>query len=159
MSRDLDTEIAIELERLRHLIAVHEPLLDQCANSVPSAIELSALAALLHSFYTGIENLFKRIVISIDKSLPQGDAWHRQLLETIAVKIVARDAVVSRLLLDKLSQYLAFRHVFRHAYSFDLRWEKMAWLVLNVRPTLEQVELELTLFLQNHRASGATDPS
>ncbi len=36
-------------------------------------------------------------------------------------------------LVDRLRPYLAFRHVFRHAYAFDLNWKKMEPLVRELR--------------------------
>ena len=89
-------------------------------------IERSALAAMLHSFYTGIENIFKRVAVEIDGEPPTGDFWHRQLLDRMACPRRDRPAVISKTLKDKLRTYLEFRHVFRHAYTFELRWEKMA---------------------------------
>ena len=53
---------AAEREQLRRLLAGMAPLLARCHQTAPNEIELSALAAMLHSFYTGIENIFKRVV-------------------------------------------------------------------------------------------------
>jgi hypothetical protein len=57
-----------------------QPLLSKCRETVPTDIELSALAAVLHSFYTGVENIFKRLAVEVDGQPPQGEAWHRDLL-------------------------------------------------------------------------------
>lgn len=51
-----------------------QPLLSQCQETVPNEIELSALAATLHSFYTGIENLFKRVAVELDGQPAHGEA-------------------------------------------------------------------------------------
>lgn len=59
-----------------------------------------------------------------------------------------RGALISESLRDILSEYLAFRHVFRQAYSFDLRWDKMSALVLNCETTFRRLETELEAFLQ-----------
>ncbi len=50
--------MGVEEAQLEQLLALYHPLLEKCRLEEPSPIELSALAALLHSFYTGIENLF-----------------------------------------------------------------------------------------------------
>ena len=42
-------QVVVEREQLNHLIETHRPLLVKCANAPPDAIELSALAAMLHS--------------------------------------------------------------------------------------------------------------
>ncbi len=54
----LNQEVAVDREQLEHLIRTHGVLLDKCAQTEPDVIELSALAAFLHAFYTGSENIF-----------------------------------------------------------------------------------------------------
>lgn len=53
-------KIEFELEQLRQLLATHRELIATCREREPTAIELSALSMLLHSFYTGVENIFQR---------------------------------------------------------------------------------------------------
>ncbi len=43
---------------------------------------------------------------------------------------------------------MEFRHVFRHAYTFDLRWDRMKTLVLGCEETLRLVEGELDGFFK-----------
>ncbi|MCX6895709.1 MAG: hypothetical protein NTZ16_09485 [Verrucomicrobia bacterium] len=139
---------ATEREQLRRLLAVIQPLLAQCRTQAPSDVELSALAAMLHSFYTGVENLFKRVSVELDNSPVAGDAWHRDLLLRMKAPTATRPALLSGALHDTLLEYLRFRHVFRNAYSFDLDWQKMSPLVLNVEATLKQLEQALDKFLE-----------
>ena len=127
---------------------MHRPLLDRCHDTLPNNIEISALAAMLHSFYTGIENLFKRIAIYVDSNSPHGESWHSHLLKNIAEDTQNRPAVISESLQSQLQNYLNFRHVFRHAYSFELRWNKMAPLVLECEDTFQLLELQLDSFLK-----------
>lgn len=91
----LRKQFDVEREQLRHLLDVHGSLLDKCVIEEPTDIELSALATMLHSFYTGIENIFKRIAVEIDGAPPGGDTWHRDLLNSMAVPAGKRDAVIS----------------------------------------------------------------
>jgi len=144
----LAKQINVEREQLRRLIEIHSRLLANCASQPPNEIELSALAAFLHSFYTGLENIFKRVAVELDGEAPSGEAWHRQLLDAMAAPTSLRGALISESLRNTLSEYLAFRHVFRQAYSFDLRWEKMSALVLNCEAAFQRLEKELEAFLQ-----------
>ena len=41
---------------------------------------------------------------------------------------------------------MQFRHLFRHAYIFNLRWEMMKTLVVDCEPTLKLLEDELDRF-------------
>lgn len=143
-------QVRVELEQINHLIEVHSSLLVKCAHAKPDVIELSALAALLHSFYTGIENIFKRVAIEIDGAMPRGESWHRQLLNSMVQPNEFRHAVISPGLHERLKFYLEFRHVFRQAYSFQLHWEKMSQLVLGCVDTLHQLESELDSFFETN---------
>lgn len=142
----LQKQVAVEREQLNTLLQVHHSLLTKCVTVQPDVTEISALAAMLHSFYTGIENLFKRVAVELDTSLPRGEYWHRQLLDSMTRPGPARPAAISESLRIVLRDYLDFRHVFRQAYTFQLRWEKMNDLVQGCEKTLRQLELELDLF-------------
>lgn len=91
----------------------------------------------------GLENILKRIATEIDGGLRQGEAWHRHLLDSMARPTKLRDAVISEGLYETLSEYLAFRHVVRQSYSFNLQWEKMSALVLNLETTMRNAEDEV----------------
>lgn len=101
---------------------------------------------MLHSFYTGIENLFKRVAIHLDHGMPQGAMWHSRILDSMVVPTEYRPLMISGELRDTLRGYLSFRHVFRHAYAFELRWSKMSPLVLECEKTLQWLEQELDRF-------------
>ncbi len=143
----LRKHVSVEREQLNRLVEVHRPVLDKCDSVAPSNIELSAMASMLHSFYTGIENIFKRIALETDGCLPSSSTWHRDLLDTMTRRTEDRPEVVSEALRESLREYLEFRHVFRQAYSFELRWDKMSRLVLDCEKTLRQLEEELDTFL------------
>lgn len=98
---------------------------------------------MLHAFYNGVENLFKRIAIESGEGLPTGDIWHRRLLDQMAASTGARPAVIADDLHSRLRLYLDFRHVFRHSYTFDLRWDKMQELVLHCDETLTRLRHSL----------------
>lgn len=140
---------ATEREQLQRLLSGIHPLLAQCRESVPNEVELSALAATLHSFYTGIENIFKRVSIELDGEPVRGDSWHRELLGRMKAPALRRPALLPEALHDELLEYLRFRHVFRSAYSFDLDWRKMSHLVLKLEETFQQLERALDVFMKN----------
>ena len=146
MSHKLRRQIDIERQQLRRLLETHRPLLEKCGSTFPDTVELSALAALLHSFYTGVENILKRIAIEIDGGLPSSEFWHRQLVDRMADSNPQRPSVLSAELRGRLRGYLDFRHVFRHAYVFELRWKKMAELVLGLEATHSLFDLQLAGF-------------
>ncbi len=143
---ELKREIGVERESLERLLAMHHDLIVKCGTTAPDPIETSALSAMLHSFYTGIENLFKRVAIHLDHGMPQGAMWHSRILDSMVVPTEYRPLMISGELRDTLRGYLSFRHVFRHAYAFELRWSKMSPLVLECEKTLQWLEQELDRF-------------
>ena len=124
-------------------------MLSKCRETAPNEIELSALAATLHSFYTGIGNFFKRVSVELDGEALRGDNWHRDLLQRMKTPLPPRPALLPETLHDELLEYLRFRHVFRNAYSFDLDWRKMSHLVLKLEETFRQLEQALDAFLKS----------
>lgn len=144
----LSAQVNLELEQLDQLLATYGPLLRRSERAVPDQVELAALAAMLHSYYNGVENLLKRIAFETGEGLPAGDVWHRRLLDQMAEPNDARPAVLTEALRTRLRWYLDFRHVFRHSYTFDLRWSKMRDLVAHCEETLTALRGSLTVFLE-----------
>jgi hypothetical protein len=64
----------IEREQLRRLLSGIHGLIVNCHDRAPTEVELAALAATLHSFYTGSENIFKRIAVELGRQPVRGDA-------------------------------------------------------------------------------------
>ena len=155
MWHELQEEVELELAQLRALVESFHPLLSKTKTSAPDTVETVALAGFLHSFYTGIENVFKRVALHTGGALPDGGSWHTQLLDGMARRQENRVAVLSQGLHDILLDYLTFRHVFRHAYSFELQWRKMAPLVAECETTFRRLEQDMTCFLEGLDDSDA----
>jgi len=85
----------------------------------------------LHAFYSGIENLFRRVAQEMGEGLPRGNSWHSQLLRNMALEIPqVRPRVIREETRDRLEEFLRFRHVVRHAYGYELKWRRM-WDLLD----------------------------
>ncbi len=91
-------------------------------------MELAGVAALIHNFYNGVENVLKQLVIFKGLSIPQGSSWHIELIE-----MCVANRTISQSTAGMLKEYLSFRHFFSHAYSFDVDEERIA-------PLLERIE-------------------
>jgi hypothetical protein len=101
---------------------------------------------MLHAFYTGVENIFKRVVVETGGTMPRGEYWHSELLNAVAQSAPGRERVISSETRLNLKQFLEFRHVFRQGYSFQLKWEKMSPLVGSVLELFAELKQELEKF-------------
>jgi hypothetical protein len=143
----LRRQIATEREYLRRELADNALLIQRATIAAPDRAEITVLAVTLNSLYSGVENVFKRVVAASGETLPTGSAWHQHLLEKMALPGPQRPALISQALADTLKDYLKFRHFFRGAYAFQLQWENMVDLVSNCQNVFAQFEAELDLFL------------
>lgn len=129
---DLAEYLDAEMENIRSVAA---GLPNHARLQRLSALELAGVAALLNSFYNGIENILKQILLSQKTAVPQGATWHRDLLN-LAVK----KKIISKVFADNLKPYMAFRHFFSHSYSFDLDPARLAPLVKTLPATMKTFE-------------------
>jgi hypothetical protein len=152
VDRKVVSQIEFELGQIDLLLENYAELLEQVKQGEPDLVEVTAVASVLHSFYNGLENIFLSIAKGIDAQVPTGAQWHRELLTRMAKATPMRQAVLTEALLQRLADYLAFRHFYRHSYSFVLEWDEVERLVKPLREVWEQTGFELRRFLD--RASG-----
>ena len=76
----------------------------------------------MHSFYVGVERIFKDIARTLDESVPDGPDWHRDLLLQMSAGVPSvRPAVISRKTRYYLGDCRGFRRVVRIMYTFNLK--------------------------------------
>lgn len=143
---NVQKQVAIDRANIDQLFTAYAFVLDTLSEEDPGFIETSALSTMLHSFYNGIENIFKRIALGIDGNVPSGAASHSALLFSMAQSTNNRPPLISTAMQNRLSAYLSFRHAFRHMYTFQLKWSKMHNLVMESEEVWQQLQAELDLF-------------
>ena len=130
-----EQNIQVEFEAIAKTLAI---LPDHTRLSQINELELAGCAALLHNFYNGVENIFKQLHKKNNIPLPQGNAWHKELLHS-----AYENKIISNNIEDYLKPFLAFRHFFSHAYALDLHPEKLEYLVESAPKVFEQLKKDL----------------
>jgi len=111
--------------------------------------DLKVLVAIrLPVFYTGLENIFKRIAREIDMDQPKGRDWHKDLLNQMASPHRMRPPVISRKLITTLNHILKFRHRFRNIYVCELELERVVENAQRVSDIFEELNGELGGFIR-----------
>jgi len=138
----LIAEIKDEMAKLRWLKEKLERL-PKIDSQKEEMVESAALK--LHNFYTGCERIFQLIAREVNGGLPEGYDWHKRLLAQMSLDIEGiRPAVISQQTSRDLEELLAFRHIVRSIYGYELDAERVDLLVkkaVSLSPTLE-MEIE-----------------
>jgi hypothetical protein len=103
-----------------------------------SQLELAGVAALLHNFYNGIENILKQLLQAKNIIIPQSASWHQNLLIS-----AINENIISENLANELKRYLAFRHFFSHAYALDLYPDRIQPLVSDANSVFMRLKNEI----------------
>ncbi len=131
----LPEEVEFEIDRIQDLLKSLNSTRDA---SALNALELAGLAAIIHGFYNGVENIIKHMSRNRNLALPLGDTWHRDLLD-----LSVNEKLISSKLAADLREFLAFRHFFRHSYSFELNPEKIQPLLDKLIATFESFKKQI----------------
>ncbi len=105
-------QIRAEIENVEETIRNLDEAMSRKEKTV---VELAAIAAFLHNFYNGVENILKQHLGLRNIRIPKSENWHKDLLNQAAA-----NGIVTSNLCDELYEYLSFRHFFVHAYGFML---------------------------------------
>lgn len=128
MDKAAKAKIEFEISQIDELIDKSEVLLSLCKNKEPDFIEITAIGGILHAFYNGIENIFVLIGKSLDFDFKASPQWHRNLVDFM----FAQDNFLPADLRLRLTEYMGFRHFFRHTYGYTIKWEKCSHLFLGL---------------------------
>lgn len=140
-------KILFEISEIDTLLSHASVLQQKCKLQEPDFIEISAVGSTLHSFYNGLENIFLLIQKGIDKTNQKSERWHSELLDAMFKSTANRKAVLDESQRDQLSDYMGFRHFFRHAYGYHLRWDLAKPLFENINSVWEITKKSIYTFI------------
>ncbi len=142
----LKEEIDREIENLERLAKEMDEIIKRTGNE-PDFIKARAAGSILHDFYCGVEKIFERIAVMVDNKLPEGEDWHKELLLQMGKPVEnLRNRVIATDLMEALKEYLRFRHLFRHIYGFELRWQRFKDIAFSLHEVLSDLKKSLEIF-------------
>lgn len=125
VSPEARARLDAEFERLAEERKVMQPLFDELRDRDPNPIELRAVAATLHTVYTGIELILKTVHREVQARPLDPDGWHADLLFWASEPSDQAGPIIEDDLLVELRGLMGFRHVFRNVYGHQLEWDEM----------------------------------
>ncbi|MDQ7826330.1 MAG: hypothetical protein RDV48_26240 [Candidatus Eremiobacteraeota bacterium] len=146
---ELISEIRDELGSLQALVSDIKAVNSEIPDSEHlKNIYKESLTLKLHNFYTGCERIFRRIADDINSGVPKSLDWHKRLLKIMSLDIEGkRPAVISKETESRLEEFLAFRHVVRNMYGFEIRYDRLRFLVEETQGTFEMVKEDMEAFI------------
>lgn len=114
---------------------------------LPADVEASWKGYTLHNLYGALEQLFERIARTFENQVEDPARYHAELLRRMTLAIPqVRPAVLSRPSYEALNELRAFRHVFRHAYDYELNAERVERMVERARAAWPGIHDEVRRF-------------
>ncbi len=147
MDNLIKKQIRFKIKDIDKLFSEYDLIFKKIEMQTPDLFDMTILGSILHSFYNGLENIFEIIAKNIDGNVPNGNKSHQELLHQMASENSKRNEILNEELYLKLREYATFRHFYRHAYSFQLNWEKMSPLIDNLQIVWNEVKLNLKNFI------------
>ena len=141
-------KINLEISKIDTLVRKSSLLLTKCKNSEPDFFDLNAAGSILHSFYNGVESIFKLIHKATDNTSLTSTMWHSELFLSMFKETEKREAVLAQNLEAPLKEYLGFRHVFRHSYGYELDWERLNPLFSGMPEIWQKIKSSFTEFIK-----------
>ena len=140
--RDLALDLAVEERKLDALV----DSLAALGVVAGDRLRVDAAALRLQSLYTGIERCFLQVSRVLHGGTPDGQDWHRRLLERMGQPTEERPAVLREASIASLQELLRFRHLVGHLYAYELQPEPVERLRTLALALWPEVRGELNAF-------------
>ncbi|MGB3293220.1 MAG: hypothetical protein WBB01_09560 [Phormidesmis sp.] len=142
--RELAVDIELELAYLTKLESQIRRVRESIGQ-VPVYADLfyESLALKFHNFYTSCERIFSLISVELNGGVYKNADWQRHLLARMVVERGDRKAVITADTAQLIQEFLAFRHVVRNIYGFELDIKRLNRLLEKYPPAWNQLEREI----------------
>jgi len=133
----------------KELLSLQE-LLDELAvvKTQTDVIAKRAKGSILHDFYNCCERIFKKIAVEMNSGYEESEKWHKGLLYRMTIPVEGiRPRVISDELAADLDEFLAFRHLFRNIYGYELKGGRIDFLAGRLEEVAGRFKKEVREFV------------
>lgn len=110
--------------------------------------DLESLAYQLHNLYCAYEDLFKIVAKNFENNIDDKTRYHIELLKRMTLKISGiRPNLISENTFKLLDNLRSFRHFFRHAYTYELDYKKVKFVLEDAYKVKDLFKKDLKKFL------------
>jgi len=111
---------------------------------------LESIGYQLHNLYCAFEDLFKIIADAFENHIQDKSQYHIELLKRMTISIEGvRPALLSEESYTLLDNLRSFRHLFRHAYAYELDPRKVQIVLEDSAKLKEIYRNEIDTFLNS----------
>lgn len=143
----LADDLRQEIEAFDRVVLEARQTVSDFADRSPNYLELRGAGDIVHDFYNAVERYLERVAIEMNGGLPAGADSHARLLAAMARDLKnVRPAVLRPEVKRRLDEYLRFRHLFRHRYGFELRWDRLVPLLQEIHALSADLRSDLVKF-------------
>jgi uncharacterized protein YutE (UPF0331/DUF86 family) len=117
------------------------------ATEPDSSERKSHLGYLLHNLYCALEDLWQEVARTFENRLEDPARYHRELLQRMHLEIPGiRPRILTTTSYQLLNELRGFRHIFRHAYDYELDEGRLRQLKAKMMKGWTAVEKDLANF-------------
>lgn len=146
----LKDEINLELNELEAIVIKLSEIFNNFQNKEPDIIVKTAAASFTAQFYSGIENILKRISKFYNIQIPRGEDWHIELFKRYCEPpFPPLPAIFDDNLKEELANYRRFRHFVFHGYSSSLKWDILSDGIKNIDSVYHNFKSKLKDIFKN----------
>jgi hypothetical protein len=135
--------------QIKEIDKIYSAISERKKGAVKNIANLESLGYKLHNLYCAFEDLFKIVARHFENSVEDIARYHKELLKRMSFTIEdVRPALLSEESFRLLDELRMFRHIFRHAYAYDLQYEKLKPVIKSADMLRGLYKREIERFLQ-----------
>lgn len=142
--------LAILLGFLNNQMDLIYRILQNIRLTAPDSQEkVSHLGYLLHNLYCALEEIFREVAQTFENRVDDPLRYHRELLRRMHCEIPKiRPPLLTSRSYAILNELRGFRHVFRHAYDYEISADRLAQLKEKILKEWEIIQRDLDNFAE-----------